>query len=279
MKIIDFLKNRNFCISTATAALIISVCGSFCQAAPSKNVLIVMDEREQMEVLADIMKEKGGITSTIVDQAGLPDDLSSYDAIIGYIHDKVEKNAELAIIDYTKKGGRFVCLHHSISSKKVVNPQYLDFLGIRLDGLEDRKNPTTHGGHYAYRNPAELTIVKLNSNHFITNNNINWDERISYIPSEQPSIEKEFPAFTIKRAEFFLNHKFTDGRDKTVLLGFKCRDDRNGIVFMQDRAGWIKKQGKGHIIYLKMGHYVEEFKNPNVSQLCINAILWSPETD
>ena len=276
MKIFDFLKNSIFLVP---AAIIILAIGSSCQVAHSKKVLIVMDEREQMEVLADYLEEKGGVASTIVDQAGLPDDLSSYDAVIGYIHKTLERKTELAIIDYTKKGGRYISLHHSISSRKAENEFYFDFLGIQLDNPQQGRNPTTSGGDYAWRHPVDLTIVKLNSNHFITNNNINWDEKILYKPSEQPSVEKEFPAFRIKRAEFFLNHKFTDGRDKTVLLGFKCLDDRNGIVFMQDRAGWIKKQGKGHIIYLKMGHYTEEFKIPNVAQLCLNSVLWSPGTN
>lgn len=253
MKMFDFLKNGNFRIFLAPVAILILVSGSFCQAAPSKKVLIVMDEREQMEVLADYMEEKGGVVSTIVDQAGLSDDLSSYDAVIGFIHKTLEKKTELAIIDYTKKGGRYLCLHHSISSRKAENEFYFDFLGIQLDNPNQSRNPTTPGGHYAWRHPVDVTIVKLNSNHFITNNNISWDEKIYYKPSDEPSVEKEYPAFTIKGAEFYLNHKFTDGRDKTVLLGFKCLDDRNGIVFMQDRAGWIKKQGKGHIIFLKMG--------------------------
>ena len=37
-----------------------------------------------------------------------------------------------------------------------------------------------------------------------------------------------------------MNHHFTDGRRKTVLLGFEYRDDRNGVLFMQDREGWLK---------------------------------------
>ena len=258
--------------------LILSV-GVFGSGARAKKVLIVMDEREQMEVLADYLKQKGGVASTIVDQAALPGDLSAYDAVIGYIHGKLDRRTELAIIDYTKKGGRFVCLHHMISSGKARNVFYFDFLGIQLDKPGESRNPTTPGGGYAWRHPVDMTIVNVNPEHYISNHKISWGREISYKPSDEPSVEKGYPAFEMKDTEFYLNHKFTDGRVKTVLLGFKCVDERNGITFMQDRAGWIKKQGKGHIVYLKMGHSTADFKLPNICQFVLNAVLWRPGQD
>ena len=240
------------------------------------RVLIVTDESEQMEVLAEYMKGRGAVVSTIVEQKDLAGELSSYHAVIGYIHGTLEKETEVAIIDYTKNGGRFVCLHHMISSGKAKNEFYFDFLGIQLDEPRESRNPTTPGGGYAWRHPVDMTIVNVNSEHYITSHNIKWDRKIAYKPSDEPSVEKEYPAFEMKDTEFYLNHKFTDGRVKTVLLGFRCTDDRNGITYMQDRAGWIKRQGKGRIVYLKMGHSVEDFRNPAVCQLVLNAVLWTP---
>ena len=52
------------------------------------GVLIVTDEVEQMEVLAEYMKAKGAVDFTIVLQKDLPGELSSYDAVIGYVHGK-----------------------------------------------------------------------------------------------------------------------------------------------------------------------------------------------
>ena len=276
MKALVFTEKRIFGIFLLLSILLaVGGCSSG-SAGTGPKVLIVMDEREQMEVLAEYMEKNGAVKSTIVDQADLPADISSYDAVIGYIHKTLEQKTERAIIDYTRQGGRYVCIHHSISSKKSLNEFYFDFLGIQLDNIEEAKNPATPGGHYSWRHPIELTVVNLNPDHFITANNINWDESILYMPSDQPSVEKQYPAFTIAETEFYLNHKFTDGREKTVLMGFKCVDDRNGIVFMQDRAAWIKKQGKGHIFYFKAGHSTQEFRNENLAQILLNAVLWQP---
>lgn len=276
MKTVALLSNEIFRVALVVFAVAVLASGVFGSAGRGKSVLIVMDESEQMEVLAGFMKDKGGVESSIVDQEHLPGDLSSYDAVIGYIHGKLDRKTELAIIDYTKKGGRFVCLHHSISSGKAKNEFYFDFLGIQLDKPGESRNPTTPGGGYAWRHPVDITIVNVNPEHYIASHNINWNQKIAYQPSDEPSVEKEYPAFEMKDTEFYLNHKFADGRVKTVLLGFKCLDDRNGITYMQDRAGWIKKQGEGRIVYLKMGHSTEDFRNANVCQLILNAVVWTP---
>lgn len=71
-----------------------------------------------------------------------------------------------------------------------------------------------------------------------------------------------------------MNHKFTDGRQKTVLLGFNYLDDRNGQLYMQDRAAWIKRQGSGRIISFKPGHATAEFRNPRYARMVLNAVQW-----
>ena len=45
--------------------------------ALSNKVLIVHDELPQMEVLAKILKEKGGFEVTLVEQSALPEDWSA----------------------------------------------------------------------------------------------------------------------------------------------------------------------------------------------------------
>ena len=73
-----------------------------------------------------------------------------------------------------------------------------------------------------------------------------------------------------------MNHKFTDGREKTVLCGFKYLDDRNGQLFMQDRAVWTKPYGEGEVVYLMPGHSAADFENSSFSQMILNAINWKP---
>jgi len=244
-------------------------------ADPSNKILIVHDELPQMEVLAKFLREEGGLDITVVEQSALPQEWSDYRAVIAYIHRVLEVPAEKAIIAYTENGGRFVALHHSISSKKADNEFYFDFLGIQLDNPTAAKNPVTPGGGYGWRDET-LTLVNLNPAHYITSHNVTWGDEIPYIPSDQPSVEGLYPSLSLHESEVYMNHKFTDGREKTVLIGFRFLDDRNGQMFMQDRAGWLKKYGEGEVVYFMPGHAASDFKNRNISQMILNAITWEP---
>jgi len=50
-------------------------------------------------------------------------------------------------------------------------------------------------------------------------------------------VESLYPSLSLHESEVYMNHKFTDGREKTVLMGFRFLDERNDQMFMQDRAG------------------------------------------
>jgi len=244
--------------------------------APSDRVLIVHDELPQMEVLARILQEEGGLEVSVVEQSALPEDWSGYRAVIGYIHRVLEVPAEKAIIAYTEQGGRYIALHHSISSKKAENEFYFDFLGIRLDDPGTSKYPVMPGGGYGWREEVTLTLVNLNPAHYITSHDMTWNEKVAYTPSDQPSVRAVYPSISLHESEVYMNHKFTDGRAKTVLAGFSFFDDRNGQVFMQDRAAWLKQYGQGEVVYFMPGHAVSDFENDNFSQMILNAITWQP---
>ena len=141
-------------------------------AAPANKILIVHDELPQMEILAKFLREEGGLDVTVVEQSALPEDWSGYRAVIGYIHRVLEVPAEKAIIAYTENGGRYIALHHSISSKKADKEFYFDFLGIRLDDPKAAKKPVMPGGGYGWREEVTLTMVNLNPTHYITSHNV-----------------------------------------------------------------------------------------------------------
>jgi hypothetical protein len=260
-------------------ALLLSTLSAFAiapppaRAADAKRVLIVMDEREQMETLAKYLKDKAGIDSTIVDQNSVPDDWSHFDAVIGFVHGALQEPVELKIIDYTKSGGRFVCLHHMISSGKSKNTYYFDFLGVRMTGIDKAREPAEPGGHYAWREPVDIRVVNLNPSHYITSHDVTWPDKTTF-RADGSGPAREYPAFT-ERGEAYMNVFFTD-TDKTVLLGLKYLDDRNNAQYMQQAEGWLKPAGKGWIVYLQPGHFKEEFERPAVSQMILNAITWKP---
>ncbi len=245
-------------------------------AATAKKVLIVMDERPQMEALAKYLSEKGNLGSEIVDQKTMPEDWSGYLAVIGYVHGNLEEKAERKIIDYTRNGGRFVCLHHMISSGKSKNKYYFDFLGVRMDSIDLARQPAEVGGHYAWREGIEQTVVNLNPKHYITSNGVLWPEKTTFASADSNPGGKEYPAFALEDSEAYMNVKFTDGKDKTFLLGYKYLDDRNRVLFQEMTSGWLKPSGKGWIIYLQPGHSLHEYQNVAVAQMVLNAITWKP---
>ena len=240
------------------------------------RILIVQDERPQMDVLAAFLREKGGTEELVIEQHEIPADLNVYEAVLLYIHGALDERVELAVIDYARSGGKLILLHHSISSGKAKNEFFFDFLGIRLDDVGHAREPVQPGGGYAWIEPVTVELVKLNSHHFITSPEVVWPDTVSYASSDQPSVERETPAIILPKAEAYLNHKFTDGRDKTVLMGFKFFDHRNGQMFMQDRAAWLKPAERGWIFYFQPGHSVLDYQNSAVSQVILNAILWRP---
>lgn len=252
------------CIAVFIAALTCGVLGP----ADKAGVLIIQDERPQMDVLAKFLTEKGKLPVTITDQQSMAKNLSPYRAVIVFIHKDLHEPTERAIIDYTKAGGRLVCLHHSISSKKAENKLYFNFLGMQLS-----KGSMDEGG-YAYK-ASSWTLVNLNSRHYITNHNIEWNDEVTYTSSDQPGVEKLYPCTRLKDdSEVFINHRFTDGRDKTVLCGLIYTDKATGKTYMQDRAGWIESQSKGTIVYLMPGHCVSDYQNERIAQMILNAVTW-----
>lgn len=248
--------------------------------AQSNKVLVIQDEMPQIEVLAKFLRNTGKLKVEIVDQSHLPGDMSGYQAVIGFIHGSLEVSTEKAIIDYTENGGRYICLHHSVSSGKARNEFYFDFLGIQLDHPEFSRYPVKPGEGYGWFHDGEngitLILTNLNSHHYITSHNINWGPPVSYTSSDGPAVEGYYPSISLSETEVYMNHKFTDGREKTVLCGFKYYDPRNGELFMQDRAVWLKPYGEGTIVFIMPGHTPADYENPNIAQMILNAIVWEP---
>lgn len=237
------------------------------------KILIIQDELPQMGVLAEFLTQNDkNIEIKIVDQENLPDDFSVFNSVLLYIHRTLFEPTELKVVEYTKNGGRLICLHHSISSGKAKNKHYFSFLGIQLDGTDKSSDAELPGTGYAWTHPVVLTVINLNPHHYVTNHNINWEDKTLYQSSDAPGVEKEYPSISFEESEVYLNHKFTDCREKTILMGLKFFDTRNNQLFMQDRAAWYKKADKGEIFYLMPGHSSMEFQNPTYSQMTLNAI-------
>jgi hypothetical protein len=274
IKIAELISEQS--LSLLYFLIIYSVCliGTCCSPAQKHNIIIIQDEIPQMEVLAKFLRENGDLKVDIVSQDSLPSSLSPYQAVVAYIHKELFETTEKAIIDYTRNGGKFICLHHSISSGKAKNKYYFDFLGIQLDDPKNSKYPVEPGGGYAWKESVTLILLNLHPDHYITNHQVTWDHKTNYTSSDHPSIEKTYPSILLEDSEIYFNHKFTDGREKTVLCGIMHFDERNGKLFMQDRGAWFKKSGEGIIIYFQPGHASSDYEDKNIAQMILNAIKW-----
>ncbi len=266
------------------AALILGGLGRLVAQNPSSSqrLLLVHDNATVAEPLVAYLKEHGHFETLVVDQAHLPPpaEWSGFRAVLGYVHGKLLEPTEVAIIDYTKKGGRFVALHHMVSSGKAENKYYFDFMGLRLEEPKSSPQPKVPGAGYGWYTGGkgepgiQQTLVNLNPTHFIVSHDVTWSATAHYQSSDTLDIARDYPAIALPKAEAYVNVKWTDGREKTVLFGFSYTDPRNQAHFEQDRAGWTKPAGAGRIVYLQPGHFAEEYENPNIAQMVLNAIVW-----
>ncbi|AKP51396.1 ThuA domain-containing protein [Cyclobacterium amurskyense] len=232
--------------------------------AQKNKVLIVSDTWPEMDVLANGLKENGYIVSK-ANEEELESDLSGFDFVFMYVHVTHAPRTTQVLIDYTINGGSLVVLHHGISSSKMKNPEWLDFLGIQL-------YPRDHQ-EYPWKVLANLTysMVNLNPGHFITSNGIEY-EKITPFKSEYETIyEGEYSAFQLVNTELFLNQRFTDDQ-RTILYGFRTEDGSR----VQPTSGWYCPKGKGMVFYYQAGHEELDYQNPNFLQVILNTLEWDP---
>lgn len=250
-------------------ALVIAFC--LCAISPvlGDSVLIVADEWPQMEILGKFLQERANYKVEKVEQAECPEDISPYDAFIMFVHGKFKAETANTIMDFTKQGGRLIVLHHGLSKAKHDTPGYMPFMGMLLDRSENAKY------YYDYFHDVDYYLVNLDPDHYITSHNVTYNKKVEYESSDSPSASIELPAMEFKGSEIFVNHQFTDGRQKTVLFGFKSTDPKSGKTIMQDRCGWYKPAEKGWIFYFQPGHLSADFTD-NYCQIILNALTWKP---
>ena len=222
--------------------------------------MLIVSDGVPIQILAVQFKAKG-IASETVKKEALPAKLSSYPAVLVYVHAVLTDTAEKAFIAYANSGGKLIVLHHSISSQKRKNPDWLAFLGVKLP-----EGDVSEGG-YKYYDPVNLTVVNLAPKDWITNHDVHWESRSEYHGEDRDS-------FDLSDTEVYVNQVLEGPR--TILLGFKVREPKSGAMYAQDTAGWYKKAGKGWVMYFMAGHSGKEFEDPAYSQILANAVNFKP---
>jgi len=237
--------------------LLIPLALTFAATLPAEDVLIVADEIPAMEVLAKQFQNRTGKTSRIVKQTDLPASLTPFKTVAVYIHKDIDAGPEHAFLDYLNGGGKLLLLHHSISSGKRKNKDWLPAFQITLP-----ITPFENGG-YKYFDPVTFDVVNLAPGSAITTSNVHYTKKVSYQG-------RELDAFTVANSEIYLNHQF-DG-PRTKLLGIKWTDPKSGKTYEQDTGGWYKKVGKGEVYYFMVGHNAADFDNDPYAQILANVL-------
>jgi hypothetical protein len=233
------------------------------------EVLIVADEIPAMEVLAQHLQQDAQLTSRIVTQTNLPANLQVFSTVTVYIHRVLLEATETNLINYTTNGGKLLVLHHSISSGKRQNKYWFGFLGLQLP-----QGKLAEGG-YTWIEPASWDVVNINPSHYVTTHRCNYDGAIAFGPTAKETDHHRLNAFHLDDSEVYLNHDLLSPR--TLLLGLKYTDPSSGKTYLQDRAGWHMKSGRGQVFYFMPGHSAREFNHPVYRQLLLNAILYRPD--
>lgn len=235
-------------------------------SAGSANVLIVADEIPAMQVLAEGMKSLKAIESRIVRQSEMPADLRAYDAVIVYIHGKLDEKPEDALLAYAEGGGKLILLHHSISSGKRVNKRWFPKLGVEL------ATGDVEAGGYKWIEGVTLEVVNLAPRHPITKEGVTYTSKVPFTDARRRETLRD--GFTLDHSEVYINHKLTGRR--TTLLGYRYADPATGRVWTQPTAGWLKRLGTGHVLYFMPGHTEAEFRHPAYLRIITNAVVWMP---
>lgn len=217
-----------------------------CSTLTAADYIMVADEIAAMETLARELKTRAAFAADIVRQESLPADLSRYRAVFVYIHRDITPAAEHAFIGYARGGGRLVLLHHSISSGKRKNKDWLPFLGVTLP-----ERPFDEGG-YKYFDPADFELL----------NRAPSNEVMNGIPGKIQMWE----------TEVYLNHELKPNR--TILLSIRYTEPKSGITYEQPTGGWYMKAGKGDVFYFMAGHRASDFEQTGFAQLIANALVY-----
>ena len=233
--------------------------------APAKTdevpVLIVADEVPAMEVLSKQLADRIHARTTIINtkQAPVPEDLSSYRAVVVYIHGALAEPAEKAFLGYGERGGNLILLHHSISSGKRKNAAWFPSLGMTLPTGE------LADGGYKYFDDVDWELVNLAPKHPILRG-VKFPKTVEYTGG------KKLPALPLDQTEIYLN-QVLDG-PRTPLVGLRYLEPKSGKLFLQDTAAWVKPLGKGQVSYFMPGHKKTDFDRPDYAQMIANAITF-----
>ena len=238
-------------------------------ASAQTKVLFLSDEKGELPVLTELLSENGYAVSEATQET--PPEFTRFDAVIVYVHKPLTEPVETALIDYAQRGGRLLVLHHAIASAKMRNPRWLEFLGIGLSPRNHPRHPWSVSGEVTH------TMVNLAPRHWITTHGIDYDRTVEYHSKTRPKYRGRFKAFDLPNTEIFHNQRFTDGDAKTILFGYLLEVKAAAalpanVPPCEETSGWLKRTGRGMVLYLQASHAAHDFKNKRFARVILNCL-------
>ncbi len=244
-------------------------------ASAQRPLLFLGDEMGELPVLTRFLSDAGYAVREATQEAPLPE-LVDFESVVVYIHEPLLERVETALIDYARKGGRLLVLHHALASAKLRNPKWLEFLGIALFPRDDPNHPWLVSGEVTH------IMVNLAPGHWITTHGVKYDRRVDYHSTTRPRYRGRFDAFDLPNTEVFHNQRFTDGDSKTILFGYLLEGEAAAalpanVPSSEETGGWFKKTGDGLVFYLQPGHTADDFRNRSFRRVILNCLSWRGE--
>jgi len=238
-------------------------------ASAQTKVLFLSDEKGELPVLTELLADNGYAVSEATQ--GMPPKLAEFDAVVVYIHEQLTEPVETALIDYARGGGRLLLLHHAIASAKRRSPKWLEFLGIAIFPRDHPRHPWLVSAEVTH------TMVNLAPGHWITTNGMDYDRTVEYHSKTRAKYRGRFKAFDLPNTEVFHNQRFTDGEAKTILFGYRLTGEAaaalpSNVPACEETSGWLKRTGRGMVVYLQAGHAAHDFENARFARAVLNCL-------
>ena len=176
-------------------------------------------------------------------EAFTPENLKDCDVLATYdMAQSGTAEQKAAFLDFLKRGGGLVALHHSIASQQDW-PEWEQIVGVKYflkpTEREGKKYPTS-----GYKHDVDVRVHIAEPKHPIT-------EGMS-----------DFNILDETYNKYIVNPKV-----HVLLTTDNPNSDKN--------IGWTRQEGKARVAYIELGHDGKAYSNPNLRRLYERAVLWA----
>jgi hypothetical protein len=172
-----------------------------------------------------------------------PENLKDTDVVATYdMAQKITDEQKAAFDDFLKRGGGLVALHHSIASWQSW-PDYERIVGVKYflkpETREGKRYPTS-----GYQHDVDMRVHIADPDHYITRGMSDFDIH-----------DETYSGYLVSP------------KVHVLLTSDHPKSDKN--------VGWVRREGKGRVAFIQLGHDKQAYTNPNYMKLVERAVEWA----